>query len=148
MIYQQDNHSLRTRAHRLAETTPSETKLEEVLARMSDPDGLQQSLCLVIYNQVEKFTLADEQSLTIGRSDKQTGFMPDVDLMRYNARKHGVSREHACLYRRGQSLYVMDLGSNNGTFVGGKALLPHHAQMLQHGDVIRLGLLEIQVELP
>jgi len=148
MVYPQENQDLRTRLHRSPETAPAKISLEDVLAGMNDPEGAQQAIYLVIYNQVEQITLADEQSVVIGRADKQTGFMPDIDLMRYNARKHGVSREHACLYRRGQSFYVMDLGSNNGTFVAGRALLPHHAQMIQHGDIVRLGLLEIQIELP
>lgn len=147
MVYQRDNEELRTRLHRAPDTMRAKGSLEDALARMNDPQDMKQHLNLVIYNQVEQVALAEEQSAIIGRSDSQTGFNPDIDLMRYNARKHGVSREHACLYLRGQNFYLMDLGSNNGTFMNGKALLPHHAQLVQTGDVIRLGLLEIQIEL-
>lgn len=147
MVYQRDNDQMRTRLHHSPETVLTKGSLEDVLSRMNDPEDLKQTLNLIIYSQVEPVILAEEQSVIIGRSDAQTGYRPDIDLMRYNARKHGVSREHACIYLRGQNFYVMDLGSNNGSFMNGKALMAHQAQIIQHGDFIRLGLLEIQVEL-
>ena len=146
MVYQRNNDELRTRLHRSPETVRANSGIEDALARMNDPEGAKSTLNLMIYNQVEQIALAEEQSAIIGRSDAQTGYTPDIDLMRFNARKHGVSREHACIYLRGQSFYVMDLGSNNGSFMNGKALMPHHAQVIQPGDVIRFGLLEIQIE--
>ena len=148
MFYQRDSKDLRTRLHQSPETVPAAGRLEDVLSTINDLDNSRKTVYLNIYNQVETVTLADEQSVIIGRSDAQTGFKPDVDLMRYNARKHGVSREHACMYLRGQCLYLMDLGSNNGTFINRQRLIAHHAQALQQGDVLRLGLLEIQVQLP
>jgi pSer/pThr/pTyr-binding forkhead associated (FHA) protein len=148
MVFHQDNDNSRTRLHRSPETIRAAGQLEDVLAKLGDPDASKQTVYLNVYNQVESIALAEEQSVIIGRSDAQTGFKPDVDLMRYNARKHGVSREHACIYLRGQCLYLMDMGSNNGTFINGQQLMPHHAQPLQEGDVIRLGLLEICVQIP
>ena len=148
MFYQRDSKDLRTRLHQSPETVPAAGRLEDVLSTINDLDNSGKTVYLNIYNQVETVTLADEQSVIIGRSDAQTGFKPDVDLMRYNARKHGVSREHACLYLRGQCIYLMDLGSNNGTSINGQWLMAHHAQPLQQGDLIRLGLLEIQVQIP
>jgi pSer/pThr/pTyr-binding forkhead associated (FHA) protein len=147
MVSQRNNDELRTRLHLPPETVRMIGGVEDVLARMNNPEASKSSLNLLIYSQIEQVALAEEQSAIIGRSDAQTGYTPDIDLMRYNARKHGVSREHACIYLRGQNFYVMDLGSNNGSFMNGKALMPHHAQLIQHGDFIRFGLLEIQVEL-
>jgi pSer/pThr/pTyr-binding forkhead associated (FHA) protein len=147
MVYQRNNDDLRTRLHRSPETVRVGGGLEDVLSQMNDPESAKNTINLLIYNQVEQVALAEEQSAVIGRSDAQTGYTPDIDLMRFNARKHGVSREHACIYLRGQQFYVMDLGSNNGSFMNGKALMPHHAQIIQHGDIIRFGLLEIQVEI-
>jgi pSer/pThr/pTyr-binding forkhead associated (FHA) protein len=148
MVYQREKEDLRTRLHLPPETTPANGGIEDVLAHMAQTDDLRKLVNLNIYNRVETVKLSEEQSAIIGRSDSQTGFTPDVDLMRYNARKHGVSREHACLYLRGGNLYLMDMGSNNGTFICGARLMPHHAQMIQTGDVIRLGLLEIRIEIP
>ena len=147
MVYQRENQDLQTRLHQSPETIQA-GRLEDILSTISDPDNSTKTVYLNIYSQVETIRLADEQSVIIGRSDAQTGFRPDIDLMRYNARKHGVSREHACIYLRGQSLYLMDLGSNNGTFICGKQVMAHDAQPLQQGDMIRLGLLEIRVQIP
>ncbi|MBZ0290195.1 MAG: FHA domain-containing protein [Anaerolineae bacterium] len=148
MVFHQDDDNSRTRLHRSPETVRSAGQLEDLLSTISDIDDTQRTVYLNVYNQVETLTLAEEQSVIIGRSDAQTGFKPDVDLMRYNARKHGVSREHACIYLRGQSLFLMDMGSNNGTFVNGQKLMAHHPQPLNAGDCVRLGLLEIQIQLP
>jgi pSer/pThr/pTyr-binding forkhead associated (FHA) protein len=148
MVFHKDNSDSRTRLHQSPETVRAAGQLEDMLSTITDGDDTQQTVYLMVYNQVEHVSLAEEQSVIIGRSDAQTGFKPDVDLMRYNARKHGVSREHACIYLRGQCLYLMDMGSNNGTFVDGQKLMPHHAQPLKEGDCIRLGLLEIQVQIP
>ena len=148
MVYHRDDKNMLTRLHQSPETVPTAGRLEDILSTMSDSSDAAKTVCLNIYSKVETITLAEEQSLIIGRSDAQTGFKPDVDLMRYNARKHGVSREHACIYLRGQCLYLMDLGSNNGTFLRGKQVMAHDAQPLRDGDMIRLGLLEIQVQIP
>ena len=148
MVYEQDNKNLLTRLHQSPETVRAAERIEDLLSTIGDPDNSRKTVYLSIYSQVETITLSDEQSVIIGRSDAQTGFKPDVDLMRYNARKHGVSREHACIYLRGQCLYLMDLGSNNGTFISGHQVMAHDAQPLQSGDVLRLGLLEIHVQIP
>ncbi|MEO8613135.1 MAG: FHA domain-containing protein [Chloroflexota bacterium] len=148
MVYQRDSKDLLTRLHQSPETVRAADRLEDVLSTMSDSDNTRKKVYLNIYNQVETFTLADEQSVIIGRSDAQTGFKPDVDLMRYNARKHGVSREHACVYLRGDCVYLMDLGSNNGTYLNGQQVAANDAQPIQEGDVIRMGLLEIHIQLP
>jgi pSer/pThr/pTyr-binding forkhead associated (FHA) protein len=148
MVYERDSKNLLTRLHQSPETVRTADRIEDMLSTIGDPDTSRKTVYLSIYSQNETITLADEQSVIIGRSDAQTGFKPDVDLMRYNARKHGVSREHACIYLRGQCLYLMDLGSNNGTFISGQQVMAHDAQALQTGDVIRFGLLEIKVQIP
>jgi pSer/pThr/pTyr-binding forkhead associated (FHA) protein len=144
MVYDRDLH---TRRHQSPETVHNDM-LEDVLSGMNDSHEAKQALYLIVNNQIETLMLAEEQSAIIGRSDSQTGYVPDVNLMQHNARKNGVSREHACIYLRGHSFYLMDLGSNNGTSVCGNALLPHHPQLLHHGDSIRFGLLELHVEIP
>jgi pSer/pThr/pTyr-binding forkhead associated (FHA) protein len=104
-------------------------------------------ILLLMRGGMERITLTEDEHLIIGRSDAATGFQPDVDLAQYHARKMGVSREHACLFQRGGQLYVTDMGSNNGTFVHGKLLNPHQPIALNDGDSMRLGMLDIRIEI-
>lgn len=55
-----------------------------------------------------------------------------------------VSREHARVFRRDGTWQVADLNSSNGTFVNGQKVSRH---ALAHGDLLRLGELEFQVDL-
>jgi DNA-binding winged helix-turn-helix (wHTH) protein len=50
----------------------------------------------------------------------------------------GVSRRHACIRVEGGRATLTDLGSKNGTFVGGESLTSSSA--LHDGDEVRLGL--------
>jgi hypothetical protein len=54
------------------------------------------------------------------------------DQLRY------LSRRHAHIFLRQNSLYIEDLGSTNGTYVGGERL-EEHARELHSGDVIAFG---------
>lgn len=55
-----------------------------------------------------------------------------------------VSRRHAEFECSGGEVVVRDLGSTNGTKVNGVAV--HGDQLLQHGDVIGLGSIEVRFE--
>jgi pSer/pThr/pTyr-binding forkhead associated (FHA) protein len=43
------------------------------------------------------------------------------------------------------SVLVMDLGSSNGTYLNGRRLNPHVEEPLNHGDILALGKLKIQI---
>ena len=49
-----------------------------------------------------------------------------------------ISRRHAHLFLKGPELYIEDLGSTNGTFVGGERL-QEHARQLHDGDLVAFG---------
>jgi pSer/pThr/pTyr-binding forkhead associated (FHA) protein len=49
-----------------------------------------------------------------------------------------LSRRHAHVFVKGEQAYIEDLGSTNGTFVGGKRL-DEHAVKLHDGDVLAFG---------
>jgi hypothetical protein len=51
----------------------------------------------------------------IGRASRSRGISPDIDL----SSDTGISRRHAQLTTDGQRWFVEDLGSSNGTYVGG-----------------------------
>jgi len=55
-----------------------------------------------------------------------------------------VSRAHAALRRRGNAVYVEDLGSSAGTFVNGESAVP--ARELRAGDVLAFANVEARLE--
>jgi pSer/pThr/pTyr-binding forkhead associated (FHA) protein len=83
----------------------------------------------------------------LGRSDPVQNIFPEVDLSDDLALESGVSREHACIFARGRTLMVEDLGSTNGTLLNGKRLDPYIPEQLNHGDQLQLGKLLIEVRL-
>jgi len=89
--------------------------------------------------------LSDKREFTLGRISDAQPIMPDIDLTPYQAYASGVSRLHAVLKREGMQVRVMDLGSSNGTYLNGKRLKPNADQILQHGDMLSLGKLKIQI---
>ena len=76
-----------------------------------------------------------EEAVILGR-------LPTNDIPVEDAK---ASREHAKIYRQGDRFAIVDLNSSNGTTVNGK---PVTKQVLEHGDVIAIGLVEMQFEDP
>ncbi len=89
--------------------------------------------------------LADRSEFTLGRSAEGQPIVPDVDLTPHNAYGSGVSRLHAVLKLIQEKVFIMDLGSSNGTFLNGKRLSPYVETAVNHGDVVYLGKLKMQV---
>ncbi len=89
--------------------------------------------------------LAEKDEFTLGRISEGQPIMPDIDLSPYQAYASGVSRLHAVIKRQASRVFLMDLGSANGTYVNGKRLNPNAECSLANGDVIALGKLKIQV---
>lgn len=89
--------------------------------------------------------LSDRKEFTLGRVSEAQPIMPDIDLTPYQAYACGVSRLHAVIKREGEQVFVMDLGSSNGTYLNGRRLEPNDNQPLHHGDMIALGKLKIQI---
>lgn len=112
-------------------------------APFSDDLNTWASLHLLDSGQI--LPLGDRTEFTLGRVSEAQPIMPDIDLTPYQAYANGVSRLHAVLKREGQSVFVMDLGSSNGTYLNGKRLTPNVDQMLNHGDMLALGKLKIQI---
>lgn len=55
-----------------------------------------------------------------------------------------ISRTHARIVRRGESLWLEDLGSTNGTYLNEQRLF--EPALLKSGDVIRVGATQLRVE--
>lgn len=80
----------------------------------------------------EHYLRLDEGELLIGRSR-------GCDL---SWRHPSLSRRHAVLDRRGERLFVRDLGSRTGVLVNGRRV---QAAELEDGDAVRLGALVLSV---
>lgn len=83
--------------------------------------------------------------IRLGRIDPREGVYPDVDLTIDLAMEHGVSREHACIFRRGNTVEIEDLASTNGTMLNGTRLAPYLPIPIKDGDQLQLGKLLIEV---
>jgi hypothetical protein len=101
------------------------------------------SLHLLDTGQVLPLSLRNE--FTMGRISEGQPIMPDIDLSPYQAYAAGVSRLHGVIKRDGNRILFMDLGSANGTYINGKRLAPNVEQVLNHGDIVALGKLKMQI---
>jgi pSer/pThr/pTyr-binding forkhead associated (FHA) protein len=73
----------------------------------------------------DSFTL-DGERFAVGRDTHSDVFLDDVT----------VSRNHAVIVRRGDGLFIDDLGSLNGTYVNRRRIEDHE---LSDGDEIQIG---------
>jgi hypothetical protein len=108
-----------------------------------DGQGAWGSIHLLDTGQV--LPLASRNEFTLGRVSEGQPIMPDIDLSPYQAYAGGVSRLHAIIKRDGDRILFMDLGSANGSYINGKRLQPNAEQYINHGDIVALGKLKMQV---
>ena len=83
--------------------------------------------------------------MTIGRADSTGEHIPDIDLNPFDARRNGVSREHAVITYEDDTLYIEDLDSTNGTRINGFQLMPGRSYRLRDGDELEFGRLRAVV---
>lgn len=89
--------------------------------------------------------LEGQTEFTLGRSSEGQPMLPDIDLAAFQAYEHGVSRIHALITLGKQEVMVTDLASSNGTRLNGLRLAPHRPSPVEHGDILSLGKLKIQL---
>ena len=80
-------------------------------------------------------TIDLDEELIIGRGEKCRLILDDTY----------VSTVHARIFAKGDTYMLEDLGSTNGTYVNGRRINPHVEESLNHGDILALGKLKIQV---
>lgn len=85
----------------------------------------------------------------IGRNDPPN-IIVDIDLTDCDSNPPAVSRRHAEISWVEGDLQIVDLGSNNGTFVDGQKLSPVNPETyspvsLKPGSKVKLGNLEFEV---
>jgi pSer/pThr/pTyr-binding forkhead associated (FHA) protein len=82
------------------------------------------------------FELPDQDVIRIGKPNDlivpevNLSGLPDTDI---------VSRQHAEIHRSGDSYYLVDNGSVNGTYLNDELLKPKQRYLLRNGDKISLG---------
>ena len=82
----------------------------------------------------------------IGRG--RVGNQPvDLDMDEYGGLEQGVSRRHALLRPTANHLYIIDLGSTNGTMHNGLPLGPGITRSLKHNDSVTLGRLSFSIKM-
>ena len=109
------------------------------------PTTLNTWITLHLMDTGQVLPLSDRSEFTLGRISEGQPIMPDIDLSPYQAYANGVSRLHAVIKRMGNRVFMMDLGSANGTYINGKRLNPSVEQTLNNGDIVSLGKLKMQV---
>ena len=119
--------------------------LEEEIKTAVFPKDVDAWASIHLVDSGQILPLTDRKEFTLGRVSEAQPIMPDIDLTPYQAYASGVSRLHAVIKREREQVFVMDLGSSNGTFVNGKRLKPNTKQLLSHGNMLSLGKLKIQV---
>jgi pSer/pThr/pTyr-binding forkhead associated (FHA) protein len=101
----------------------------------------------LLIKQIGLKIIADiTETITIGRSTTDIIPPPFIDLRPFGAEALGVSRKHLHISLEGDTLYIEDNRSANGTFLNGQKLEPNARHAVRHGDEISLGLMEIEVE--
>jgi pSer/pThr/pTyr-binding forkhead associated (FHA) protein len=106
-----------------------------------------QTLIFQIGDDQLSISLKMAERLILGRQAINMTDRPDLDLGRFKAAEHGISRIHATLEANEAGVYLMDLGSRNGTHVNGQALAAFSPCYLKDGDVLRFGKLTVTLAL-
>ncbi|MEM7347427.1 MAG: FHA domain-containing serine/threonine-protein kinase [Chloroflexota bacterium] len=89
----------------------------------------------------QEILISDKEEFVVGRAYKTT--VPDIDLSPYGGSKSGVSRKNGRLLYKDNQWFIEDLGSTNGTFVNGSRITANQVTVLNSGDVIRWGQVEL-----
>jgi pSer/pThr/pTyr-binding forkhead associated (FHA) protein len=123
----------------------SPTVVPQVNPAPSAGKSSEPSISLHIVDSGQVIHLKERKEFTLGRTVEGQPILPDVDLTPFDAFSLGVSRLHAALRIVNHDVVVTDLGSSNGTRVNGQKIVPHVDYPINHGDIVALGKLKIQI---
>lgn len=99
---------------------------------------------ILIRGMVERVEMSEGDVVVFGRFELDST-PHQIDLTPYGAADRGVSREHAQIHIKDDTVYLTDLGSTNGTYLRGERLEARVPSALQKGNEILLGRLSVQV---
>ncbi|MCO4794822.1 MAG: FHA domain-containing protein [Bacteriovoracaceae bacterium] len=89
------------------------------------------------YINIEGKTLKIGNQVIIGRGSPFENLLSCKD----------ISRAHAKILKKGQKYYIKDLGSETGTYVNGKKIIPNKLVTISQEDTITLGKRELKFSL-
>ena len=121
------------------------TEIPQSLTKNAPTKSAEPNISLHIVESGQVLHLKERKEFTLGRTVEGQPILPDVDLSPFDAFSLGVSRLHAALRIVNTEVVVTDLGSSNGTRVNGQKIVPHVDYPINHGDIIAVGKLKIQV---
>ncbi len=153
---------LRKLSHRLRERQEAELKATRIAAEVLgdvgkgvtpakpvapvSPPVLQAQALLIHQPSGAEFQLQPNAENTIGRLDRVTGLVPEIDFTDLDTRR-SLSRRHAkILWRDGGFNLREEIGTSNGTFVNGKRLKTGSPVKLTDGDEIRFGFIKTKFQ--
>jgi len=84
--------------------------------------------------------------LVIGRKHSMRDYEVNIDFADFNGAELGVSRYHAMLLTLDNLIHIKDLESLNGMRLNGKKLTPSKEYIIDNGDIIAFGSLEVKIE--
>jgi len=87
------------------------------------------------------------KNVIVGRTDPKRGISPDIDLTAID-QKMTVSRQHVRIRYEETFFYIEDLKSRNKTRLGELTLVPLEPELLQHGDVVHCGSVQLVFRVP
>jgi pSer/pThr/pTyr-binding forkhead associated (FHA) protein len=131
---------------------PSQARSLELDISNTIPKKLLENKSFILYypDAEEVINIPEQDEFTIGRFVDGQVITPDVDLNPFEAYDKGVSRLHATIRidQDKEKIYVIDLGSANGSSVNGYEIPANSEVPLNHGDVLSLGKFNMRVILP
>lgn len=99
---------------------------------------------LLTANKEQQFGLEINDEVHLGRGKNESDL---IDLTPYGAESFGVSRRHVSLRPTAANLFVIDLGSTNGTRRNGRSIGINTPYALADGDILSLGNLQLTVHI-
>jgi len=136
-----------TEAAREHARTEDYTFLGSVVVEITEDPTLPKSTFEIASEVVENtettagwIVLPDDRRIGVGSEPLTIGRMPDCAVALADP---NVSRRHAEIRRDGDRVYLIDLGSTNGTRVNG---VPVHQRQLADGDVVTVGITAFRFE--
>jgi pSer/pThr/pTyr-binding forkhead associated (FHA) protein len=131
---------------------PNQNRGLEVDFTQTIPKKLLEDSTFILYSteREELIDIPKQNEFTIGRFVEGQVITPDVDLNNYEAYDMGISRLHATIRINVEKnkIFVVDLGSANGSSVNGYEIPANSEVPLNHGDVLSLGKFNMKVILP
>jgi len=131
---------------------PNQIRGLEVDFSQTIPKKLLENSTFILYSteREEVIEIPEQNEFTIGRFVEGQVITPDVDLNNYEGFDMGISRLHATIRINTEknTIFVVDLGSANGSSVNGYEIPANSEVPLNHGDVLSLGKFNMKVILP